>query len=137
MKAKLGQCAGKKCPHNAINLSPEKKLILAESVVGVGKGGALHEYVDARWWDCGTPGRHAVRCSIWVKVPGCDDLASGTALAEGGNHDRMTRAFEQACASAGVTLVRPADNMPIALIDEGLNAIAKAAGAKKTLTVTH
>jgi hypothetical protein len=137
MKAHFEQDMAKHRPQAGINLSPEKKLILAESAVGISAAGELCEYVAARWWDCGEKNRPAIRCSIWVMIPGCDDLVSGSALVKGGNHDRLTHAFVEACQSAGITFDRPPNDPPRALIDDGLNAIATAAGAQKVLIVAH
>lgn len=128
MKAKLPTAN----TSNAKNLSSEKYLIYAASVIALDR-----EVVTLRMWMAGGSKANRVYATIWTRSKDASRRFNGHGHAGGYGYCKKSAAAQAAIDSAGITLTEDVSGRGMTSVEEALTAIARALGARKTFLVKH
>ena len=115
---------------NGQNLSYKKEMVRAFSYVKNDK-----EIITVRWYMGRSSASSVVYCSIWVAVP--DIYFSGTGKAGGYGYDKYSASFENACESAGISILPSISGVGESAVREVLSEIGRMLGYPNGLIVCH
>lgn len=120
-------------PWNGRNLSSEKELVHAISVVGAVKG-ETSELITARFWMGRSRNASRVYCSVWLRD---GEGGAGHGTASGYGYDKKSAALSEALESAGITLSKDISGVGESAMRDALVAVVIAMGAEPQVYVTH
>jgi len=123
--------------YNGKNLSNEKELVSAISVVGL-RDSKMREVVSARCWMGRSRGSSVVYATVWVHGDNQgDNGCAGHGRAGGYGYHKESAAISEALGSAGITLAEAIDGRGESAVHDALRAVALHLGYEGVLIVTH
>ena len=119
---------------NAVNRAHNKETVETANVVANYKGDLVTP-ITVRWYMGRSSSATVVYCSIWVHTADGRDY-SGSGSAGGGGYHKTSAALDSAVSSAGIKMAKRFGGCGDGPSNLALQAIAKAAGYRKT-TIVH